>query len=623
MFYKNFIKIAGISSKVSLGKPLENVKEIISCLDKTSDTSIALLPEMAITGYTIGDLIFQDYMYRDNLNALKYLLANNKYQGVVLLGTYIKENDILYNVCLVIQGNKIIGAVPKKYIPKTNEFYEERYFASGDQANFKEIKIFDQNVPFGKIIFQNDLGVKFGIEICEDFWSPVSPNEELYANGAQIVFNLSASPEYASKNNARKLVAQAASYKGNGAYVYVSNNASESSSDVVYSSVILVYENGELIKEDSNLDINFKIVKADIDLGKINHIRLNKGWKRYMNDFSKGYQYVSFNLKESNDFKFEDKINTSPFLPREGSLESLDSYDYQRIIDLQAVSLINRLNYIGIKKCVIGVSGGLDSTLALLSMVYCYDKYGLKRSDIIALTLPSSNTSSTTYTNALKLMNSLGVTMREINIQEDVKRQEKLIGHDLNKKDTTYENIQARFRTYTLMNTANLEGAIVVGTSDMSEVALGWSTFNGDHMAMYGLNAGVPKTVVKALVRYYVNIYPDLKECLESVIGTPISPELAGSSNTQLTEEIIGKYEVNDFILYHFLVNGDNDDRISFLIQKAFGLNEEEATKYVTNFNRRFFSQQYKRLTMPEGVKLLQISLSQRGELRICGDIKK
>ena len=621
MFYKNFIKVACISPKVKLGNPLDNVQEIINCLNQASDTSIVCLPEMAITGYSINDLIFQDYMYNDNLNAIKYLLDNNPYNGVILVGSYLKVDDVLFNVCIAIQKNKILGIVPKRYIPKTYEFYEERYFESGNNAHFKKVEILGQNVPFGKVLFVSDNGVKFGVEICEDYWSPDSPNEELYTVGAQIVFNMSSSPEYAAKEKARKLIAAAASYKGNGAYLYVSTNASESSSECIFSSAILVYENGELLKEDANLSIESKVVKADLDLGKLNHIRSAKGWKRYLDIDDSKYTKVKFDLEEAKDFKFEEKINVSPFLPREGSLESLDNYSYQHIADLQAVSLINRLNYIGINKCVIGVSGGLDSTLALLSIAYCFDKYGIDHKNIIALTLPSSNTSDTTYTNALELMKKLGVTLREINIHDDVVRQEELIGHDKTKKDTTYENIQARFRTYTLMNTANMEGAIVIGTSDMSEVALGWSTFNGDQMAMYGLNAGLPKTVVREMVRFYINIYPELKDCLLSVIGTPISPELAGSN--QLTEDIIGKYEINDFILYHFLVNGDDASRIVFLIQNGFGLLEGDAFKYVDNFQKRFFSQQYKRITMPEGVKLLNISMSPRSDLRITGDIRK
>lgn len=620
MYYKDFMKIACVSPKVSLGRPMDNVKEIINCLKEVNDTSIVCFPEMAITGYSISDLLFQEYMYKDNLEAIKYLLDNNPYKGVILVGTYIKVNDVLYNVCFAIQNDKVLGIIPKSFIPKTYEFYEERYFASGKSAKFDKVSILDQEVPFGNILFESK-GVIFGVEICEDYWSPEAPNEALYAAGAQLIFNLSASTEYGAKEKARKLIAACSSLKGNGAYAYVSTSASETSSEVIFSSSVLIYENGVLLKEDDKLTIESKIVKADIDFGKIKHIRLTKGWKRYIDLDDANYKKVSFALEEDSDYKFEDEINKMPFLPRGGSLESLDAYDYQHIIDLQAVALINRLKFIGINKCVIGVSGGLDSTLALLSIAYCFDKYGIDRKNIIALTLPSSNTSDTTYTNALALMKKLGVDMREVNIHDDVVRQEKLIGHDLSKKDTTYENIQARFRTYTLMNTANLEGGIVIGTSDMSEVALGWSTFNGDQMAMYGLNAGLPKTVVREVVRYYINIYPDLKECLLSVIGTPISPELAGKG--QLTEDIIGKYEVNDFIMYHFFVNGDEKDRIAFLIQKAFGLGEKEANDYVNNFNKRFFTQQFKRITMPEGVKLLNISLSPRGDLRICGDTRK
>ena len=617
MYSQGFIKVAAVSPNIKAGLAMNNAKEILKLLNELekNKVSISVFPELTICGYSIGDLIFQDYIHRDNLNAIKYILDNNTYSGVAIIGSFILKDDKIYNVAYVIQKNTILGIVPKWFLPHTHEFYENRWYVSGKDIYNEEIQIFGKVVPFGQMLFEsNDLKVRFGVEVCQDMWSPMSPNEILYNNGAQIIFNVSASPENIGKGDSRTNIVKAISYRNNGAYVYTSNNSSESTSEVVFSNHKLIYSNGEKIFDENEIAFDSDIAIGDIDLGEINHSRISSSWVKNTMDMAMDLPRHYFELKESSDYQFESKINILPFVPT-------NDEDLHRIIEMQAASVYKRLKYIGINKVVLGVSGGLDSTLALLSLNYMMEKYNLNKKDIIAVTLPTKNTSSTTFTNAIDLIKFVGGTHINIEIDNDVKKQLETIGHDLVTKDVTYENVQARFRTYTLMNLANLHGGIVIGTSDMSEVALGWSTFNGDQMAMYGMNSGIPKTAVKALVGYYKKLYPEISETLDSIIGTPISPELTG--NDQATEDIIGKYEINDFILYRFLANGDSENRIIYLLNKFMNLSVDEATKYVKNFFDRFLKQQFKRLTMPEGVKIFKVGLSPRTEFRINGDLYK
>ena len=619
MYSKGFIKVAAASPILHTGDCMFNIGQIIDNLKEVEakKADIVVFPEMCVCGYSVADLVFQDYLYDDTIKAIDYLLNNNPFDGVVIIGSFFKIRDSILNCACVIQKDKILGIVPKSYLPHTNEFYETRWFVSGlEFKNVKEIDVNGKLIPFGKLLFTNDDKlVQFGVEICEDMWAPMPPHEELYANGAIIVFNASASPEVIGKADKRKIMVESASYRCNGGYVYTSNNPIESSSEVLFSSHKLIYENGNLVNESHNIDFNKEnIIYGDFDILKLHHARKTNAWVKNIMDQKLDYDYqvIPYSLRKTKDFTFEKELDKLPFLPKEEA-------DYKSIIDVQATSVMKRLDYIGIKKTVIGVSGGLDSTLALLSLCHMCDMYGLDRKNIIAMTLPSGNNSDLTYNNALKLMKGLNLDVKEINIKDATYDQLKTIGHDTKTKDVTYENVQARYRTFTLMNTANLVGGIVIGTSDMSEVALGWSTFNGDQMAMYGINSGLPKTVVRETVRYYKKVYPYLAEVLDSIIDTPISPELNGSK--QLTEDIIGKYEINDFILYHFLVNGDSDERIVYFLKKFFKMKENVAIDYVNNFYRRFYHQQYKRLTMPEGVKILNLSLSPRTETRLSGDI--
>lgn len=617
MYSQEFIKVAAVSPNIKAGLALNNAREIVNLLGELENkkVSIAVFPELTICGYSIGDLVFQEYMHRDNLQALKYILDNNKFSGVAIIGSFILKDDKIYNVAFVIQKDVILGIVPKWFLPHTHEFYENRWFVSGVDIFNEEIEIFGQVVPFGQMLFEsNNLKVRFGVEICQDMWSPMSPHEILYNNGAQLVFNVSASPENVGKGDSRSTIIKAISYRNNGAYIYTSNNSSESTSEVIFANHKLIYANGNKIFDENKISFESDIAIGDIDLGEINFSRTSSSWVKNTKDLAVKLPRHYFELKETLDYQFETPIDIYPFVPKSDD-------DMKHIIEMQAASVYKRLKYIGINKVVLGVSGGLDSTLALLSLKYMYDKYGFDKKDIISVTLPTTNTSSTTFTNAINLIKFVGSTHINIEIDRDVKTQLQTIGHDQVTKDVTYENAQARFRTYTLMNLANLHGGIVIGTSDMSEVALGWSTFNGDQMAMYGMNSGIPKTAVKALVGYYKKLYPEIADTLDSIIGTPISPELTG--NDQATEDIIGKYEINDFILYRFLANGDSESRIIYLLTKFMNLSKEEASKYVKNFFDRFLKQQFKRLTMPEGVKIFKVGLSPRTEFRINGDLYK
>ena len=606
MYSHGFLKVAAISPKLRTGDPMFNVKEMIKAIDevKAKNPSIICFPELSICGSSNGDLFNQKYLYDDCLEAIRHLILNNTFKGIIIFGSIMHLNNKIFNCSIVLQKKKILGIVPKRLISNN----ELKWFSSGIEIEKNTfININGENIPFGNLMFDNN-GLTFSVEINHDMY--INNHDLLFNCGTIIVFNLSSIPAIVGQNEEITKLAQAISKKAIGTYIICSNNASDSTSDYVYSGQKVICENGKIISIDNEIDFKTRIIYGDIDISKLQFLRRKS--EVYRNNIVSDLTKVSFDIEESDDFIFEKSIDKKPF-------SKYQNNDYLKIIDIQAASIIRRLDYININKVVLGVSGGVDSTLALLTLCYAFDKYNIPRQNIICYTLPSKSTSERTYSNATKLMESLKVTINEVNIYDDVLRQLRVIGHDTLNKDITYENVQARFRTYTLMNAANLNHAIVVGTSDMSEVALGWSTFNGDQMAMYGINAGLPKTALKEVVDYFSNIYVELKDVISSVLDTPISPELADSS--QETEQIIGKYEINDFILYHFLNNGDDSNRICFLLNKAFNLSNKECKEYVNRFNERFYSQQYKRLTSPEAVQILDIGLSPRGELKINGDI--
>jgi NAD+ synthase (glutamine-hydrolysing) len=619
MYHNGFLKVAAASPKTRLGDSMYNVNSIIESLKQAAkkNTAIICFPELCISGYSIGDLLFQKYLYDEVNNALLYLLENNPFKGVVILGSYVIINDTLYNACFVIQKNKILGIIPKTFLPHTNEFYESRWFLSGKNImkDIKEIDFLGQKVPFGKLLFEDSSKeICFGAEVCADLWSPASPNELLYSNGAVLVFNCSASPAHVGKREKRRILTKSSSMKFNSAYVYVSNNASESTSECVFSGHKIIAVNGEIIEEDDEISFDSTITYGDIDIQMLHYLRRNNSYFKMVQDYMRDttIRHINIEIEEAKSYEFEKPFDKLPFVPK-------NEEDFVDVLDIQAYSVLKRLEYVNTNISVLGISGGLDSSLALLALVYAYDKLKLDRKDIHAISMPSKQTSQNTFNNGKELANLLGCTYLEIPIQEDVNRQLILLKQNPEEKDVTYENIQARFRTYTLMNYANKHKGIVIGTSDMSEVALGWATFNGDHMAMYGINAGLTKTALIATLNKFKKLYPTTSQVLDRIIATPISPELSGEN--QKTEDLIGKYEINDFILYHFLVCGADEKRVIFLLKTVFELNDVEAKEYFDRFNNRFYLSQYKRLTSPESAKILGISLSPRTSLKINGDM--
>lgn len=613
MLQNNYLRIATCVPKVHLGNPMKNVEEITKMISQIKDASIILFPELAITGYSIGDWMTNNELLEQANLALDTLVQSSN-QQIIIVGGPLQYNNKLYNVAYVIQNKTIIGAVPKMHLPSYREFFERRIFESGSEfyKQFVVVKQGNYEFPFGELLFDSEF-VKFGIEICEDLWQNNAPHIDLYDNGAHIVFNLSTSTFQINKSERRRMICDNASFLGSGAYVYTSTGISETSSDILYSGHMIVCECGEVLVDDESLskEENFHLVDIDLEMINYNRRVLNTTNHTDFNHLSK----VSFNLRPELEvlLPIKREISSFPF-----SLKT--NKNKQDVIDVVSTALYHRLKHIGIKKVVLGVSGGLDSTLALLMINYCFEKYNLDKSGIIAITMPGLGTGQKSKNNAYNLCQGLNINLREIAIGEEVKHHFQLIGKDDENKDITYENIQARYRTLILMNVANKENAIVCGTGDMSEIALGWSTFNGDQMSMYNLNGGLPKTTIRELTDYFITIYPSLKDALEKVINLPISPEL--TSSQQLTEDIIGKYEINDFIMYHIFIRGASKNRIKYLLMQVFGLSIDKALSYYDNFMKRFCRNQFKRLTGPESIKIFSFSFSARSDLHFPGDMK-
>ena len=609
MYKHNFVKVGMVVPKIKLGDAYSNALEIVKIIEKDEQNAILLFPELTITGYSLGDWIFNRQIIEEANSALQYILDNNN-QHLVILGSILELNGALYNVAYVIQGNKILGIVPKTNLVRTKEFNDPRYFTSGEEfiENMRIITVLGQDVPFGSMIFtSNDKNVSFGVEVCADTWGVSPLNSLLYKNGAEIVFNCSASTYNVGKDLQREILCSSASLRGKGAYIYTSTGVTETSSDVMYSGHRIASVLGKDIYNSESLDTYYSSVKyCDIDLEKIKYNRLTSGWMVDNNLFE-----VDFSLPISDDYKLVSYIDKEPFITSDDESE--------KILKIVSNALYNRLSYSKAKGLVIGISGGLDSTLALLMSVYMCDRFNLDRKIVHAITMPALATSEESKIRALNLMEKLNVDCHTIDVNEEVVHHLGLIGHDGVTKDIAYENTQARYRTLVLMNFANANSSLVVGTGDMSEIALGFATFNGDHMSMYNINAGIPKTAIRHLTKYFVNHYPEITEELMNVVNAMISPELVSSS--QSTEDYLGKYEINDFILHELLANGSSKERLVFLLKELFELEEVDAEMYYDRFLRRFKSQQYKRLASPEGIKIFEVALSPRGEFKMPGDL--
>lgn len=617
MYYNGFLKVASITPELEVGNPLFNVSEMLKILDNIK-SSIAVFPELCITGYTCGDLFYTNVLLNDSMKALDYFLKNNKYKGLVVLGMPLINGGSLFNCAVVIKNKEILGVVPKRSLPNSKEFYEKRWFKPAYNESKDKIILFNKEYPFGNLIFHdNDKCIHIGIEICEDMWSTIAPGNILALNGCNIILNISASNETLGKSDIRRTTVLENSRRNCGAYVYASAGVNESTSETVFSGHNIIASCGEIIKETENFSMQSEVIYGDIDVSAINFKRRsNTNFHDNIHiDFK--YQDIYFNLEESNDFVFEDKINTLPFVPQNDEVTK-----FNKIASLQEFALFKRLKHTKAKSLVIGVSGGLDSTLALLVAYQAFKKLNYDMKNIIAVTMPGFATSSRTKSNAMKLMEELGLTVLVKPINEVCKEHFKLIEHDPNIHDITYENTQARMRTMILMNLANKYNGLVLGTGDLSELALGWCTYNGDQMSMYGINAGIPKTLVSFMIKYYALVkFENIKDILLDIIDTPISPEL--SDVGQKTEDSVGKYEINDYILYRYLTCGDSEDRIKYLLKKAFNMPSEEANKYVDNFFHRFFSQQFKRQALPDSPKILDVSLAPRSDYRMPSDVKR
>lgn len=616
-----FYRITVASPRLYLGSTNENKNEILSLIKKSQNSSIILFPELCITGYSIGDMFFNKTLYDAQIDALNEILKNTtNISTIIVLGVAIIESDRLYNCGVVLQNGTILGIVPKSYLPNKREFYEKRYFTSGFDARFDSINICGIDAPFGTdLIFSDNIDMSCGVEICEDLWALTPPSNQLASNGANLILNLSASNELACKAKYRADLVQNQSARLLCAYAYSSSGAYESTSDTVFGGDCIISEYGVLLARSKMFARESQLITSDVDLQKLTYMRLAE--TSFCDSTQTNIRKIICATTPiiTNISRY---IDPTPFVPSSNKEKELRC---DEIINIQANALITRLESAKIKKVVIGVSGGLDSTLALLICNYAFELMGWSKENIIAVTMAGFGTTDNTKSNAKELCDALGIAMRDIPIVDIAKNEFKAIGHDESDHSVVYENVQARIRTTILMNIANKEGGLVIGTGDMSEIALGWNTYNGDHMSMYGLNSGVPKTLIRFLVEYFQkNDY--ISQILQNILDTPISPELLPHNTgmiIQETEKIIGPYELHDFFMYHMLKYGATPNKITFLALLAFQnkYNETEIKKWLTLFLKRFFTQQFKRNAMPDGPKVGTISLSPRADLRMPSEM--
>jgi len=625
-----FVRVAAAIPKLKVANCDYNAVEIIKIAKEAQSqgAQFVVFPELAITSYTCADLFLQRTLQNESLNSLKTILEKTQsLECVIILGMPLLINSRLYNCAIVIKDGSILGVVPKSYIPNYSEFYEARWFCSGIDKRKGNINILGETVPFGiDILFeaQNIAGLCFGIEICEDLWIPIPPSSHQALNGATLLFNLSASNEIVGKHEYRESLIKMQSAKCAAAYVYTSSGPNESTTDLVFGGHALICEYGSLLVESERFSFEEQIITCDIDIERLVNERLkNSGFTH--NSADNEFRKVVFSVKELETDRLQRRIDPQPFVPSDPNVRNKRC---EEIFNIQTSGLGKRLRHTGIGKCVIGISGGLDSTLALLVIVKAYDRLGLDRKNIHAITMPGFGTSANTLNNSLELMRLMKVTTYQIDIKEACLKHFKDIGHDPSEYDVTYENVQARERTQILMDIANKIGGLVIGTGDLSELALGWCTYNGDHMSMYAVNTGVPKTLVKYLVQWAADYVfeNETRKVLLSVLDTPISPELLPTDETgqiqQKTEDIVGPYELHDFFLYHLVRYGAVPSKILAMARQAFEgkYSDDIIKKWLKAFLKRFFSQQFKRSCIPDGPKVGSISLSPRGDWRMPSD---
>ena len=624
-----FVKVAAAVPRVKVADCKFNSERLEGLITIAEGKGVQILtfPEMCITGYTCGDLFAQQLLLEQAEMALIQILNSTRQLDIIsILGMPVVVNSTVINAAVVIQKGKILGVVPKTYLPNYKEFYEQRWFTSALQVSENSVRLCGQIVPMGNNLLFETAETTFGIEICEDLWATVPPSSSLALQGAEIIFNLSADDEGIGKHNYLCSLISQQSARCISGYVFSSSGFGESTTDVVFAGNGLIYENGYLLARSERFCLEEQLIINEIDVECIRaERRVNTTFAaNKANCPGKEAIRISTEFVNSKDLNLTRTFTPHPFVPQGSELNSR----CEEIFSIQIAGLAQRLLHTGAKTAVIGISGGLDSTLALLVCVKTFDKLGLSRKDILGITMPGFGTTDRTYHNAIDLMNSLGVSIREISIREACIQHFKDIGHDLNIHDVTYENSQARERTQILMDIANQTWGMVIGTGDLSELALGWATYNGDHMSMYGVNAGIPKTLVKHLVQWVAENGMDetSKATLLDIVDTPISPELIPADENgeikQKTEDLVGPYELHDFFLYYFLRFGFRPSKIYFLAQTAFSgvYDDETIKKWLQTFFRRFFNQQFKRSCLPDGPKVGSISISPRGDWRMPSD---
>ena len=619
-----FVKVAAAVPTVKVADVEYNLQQIESLIAQAEGRGIEMMvfPELCLTGYTCQDL-FKEQLLLDRAESAVIALLDftRKLDIISIIGLPVVVNGLLYNCAAIIQGGQLLGIIPKTYLPNYAEFYEKRWFASAQYLNPTEFYFAGGlvSVSADPKVFVTSDGVKFGVEICEDVWAPIPPSNNLALAGADIIFNLSASDELIGKHAYLKSPLAQQSARTISSYVYASCGFGESTQDVVYGGNAMIFENGQLLVEGERFSIQPQIRSYQVDIEKLRVERRQN--TTFINAQRHAHaSVVTCKPVSPRDFELLRAIDPHPFIPKAENM----SEACEEILNIQVAGLAKRLYHINAKKAVIGISGGLDSTLALLVTVKAFDKMALDRKGIIGITMPGFGTTDRTYHNAIKLMQTLGITIREINIAKAVTQHFHDIGHNGKVHDITYENSQARERTQILMDVANQENAIVIGTGDLSELALGWATYNGDHMSMYGVNAGIPKTLIRYLVTYVSGEMAT--ETLLDIVDTPISPELIPADENgnikQKTEDLVGPYELHDFFIYYFLRYGFRPKKIFLMAQKAFAdtYDDEIIKKWLTTFCRRFFNQQFKRSCLPDGPKVGSVSLSPRGDWRMPSD---
>lgn len=631
-----FVRVAAAVPTMRVADSAFNVKQVKEQILEAVEEGVEVIcfPELTVTGYTCADLFFTQQLQSNALQALEQIcLFTREKPIIVLVGAPLKVDNNLYNCAFVMTDGDVVGVVPKINLPNTGEFYEKRWFTSGratrehdGKPRIPTVELWGGDVPFGTDLLFITRDYSFGIEICEDLWSPLPPSTQLAIQGAEIIFNLSSSNCLTGKHAYRRQMITQQSARVHCGYVYTSSGVGESTTDVVFSGSTYIAENGELLEQGERFQRENYMVISEIDVERLRTDRQRN--TNFTKDQHGHYRKINVApMERENEFteSTHRRFSPMPFLPKQGDE---DNYCGD-VFSIQTSALARRWEHTHAETIVIGVSGGLDSTLALLVAVQTADKLGYDRERVIGVTMPGFGTSDRTYQNALAMMEQLGITIQEISIREMATQHLHDIDHDLETHDITYENAQARIRTLVLMDLANKYNGLVLGTGDLSELALGWCTYSGDQMSMYGINAGIPKTLVRFLVRYAAeNLFDEqTRRVLLDVVDTPVSPELLPADEkgeiAQKTEDKIGPYELHDFFIHYYLRYGFTREKIAYMALQAFEdkYSEEEIIKWLNVFMRRFFMQQFKRSCMPDGPKVVSVSLSPRGDLRMPSDV--